>query len=406
MSRVFKYVCASFCVLSLNIVFADEAIQVPTYSPVLQEPVVPVIAPSPVHKPAVAFRPFTGKIKGKKVRMRLHADLESQIIRELDRNDLLCVVADKGEFYAVEPPTGIKAYVFRSFVLDNVVEGNRVNVRLEPNLEAPIIGHLNSGDKIDGSICPYNNKWYEISPPSDVRFYVAKEFIDNIGGLEVKNQMDKRRQTVEQLIDAAALLSKAELRKPFEEIDIERITRNYNTVIKDYVEFSDHVQKAKEALASVQETYLQKRLSYLEERASMAVASSENGDVMESSADEAAPLSAQAENITDKMKLWEPVEDALFLTWAQVNEEKSQDEFYEEQTLSAVAMTGILEAYIAPVKNKPGDFILKDRDLPVAYLYSSQVNLQNLVGKKVTVLAAPRPNNSFAFPAYFVLSVE
>jgi hypothetical protein len=370
----------------------------------VQEPVVPTIAPTAYKAPAPVFRPFTGKVKGKKVRMRVHADLESQIIRELERNELVSVIAEKGEFYAVEPPTGIKAYVFRSFILDNVVEGNKVNVRLEPNLEAPIIGHLNAGDKIDGTISPLNNKWYEITPPSNVHFFIAKEFIDNIGGLEVKHQMDKRRQTVEQLLEAAALLSKAELRKSFEEIDIDRITRNYNTVIKDYVEFQDHVQKAKEALASVQEAYLQKRLTYLEERATAAQESSENGDVSEISPETS--IFTNTDAITDKMKLWDPIEEALFLTWAQFNDEKTMEEYYEEQTLSSLAMTGILEAYTAPVKNKPGDFILKDRDLPIAYVYSSQVNLQNLVGKKVTVLAAPRPNNNFAFPAYYVLAIE
>ncbi|MES2345056.1 MAG: SH3 domain-containing protein [Chlamydiota bacterium] len=368
----------------------------------VQEPVVPTTLPTSYKAPA-AFRPFTGKIKGKKVRMRVHADLESQIIRELDRNELVSVIAEKGEFYAVEPPSGVKAYVFRSFILDNVVEGNRVNVRLEPNLEAPIIGHLNAGDKIDGTISPLNNKWYEIAPPSNVQFFIAKEFVDNIGGLEVKNQMDKRRQTVEQLIEAAALLSKAELRKPFEEIDINRITRNYNTVIKDYVEFNEHVQKAKEALANVQETYLQKRLSYLEERATLAQDSSEHDDDREQASE---PVLANTDSITDKMKLWDPIEEALFLSWAQFNDEKTMEEYYEEQTLCSMAITGILEAYTAPVKNKPGDFLLKDRDLPVAYVYSSQVNLQNLVGKKVTVLAVPRPNNNFAFPAYYVLSIE
>lgn len=400
MSRFLPSMCTTLCALSLNIL-ANEAMPIQKFAPV-QEPVVPIIAPAPYKASTPAFCPFTGKIKGKKVRMRLHADLDSQIIRELERNDLLSIIGEKGEFYAVEPPEGIKAYVFRSFILDNVVEGNRVNVRLEPNLEAPIIGHLNAGDRIEGTISPLNNKWYEIVPPSNVRFYVAKEFIDNIGGLEVKKQMDKRRQTVEQLIDAAALLSKAELRKPFEEIDIDRVTRNYNTVIKDYVEFPEHVQKAKEALANVQEMYLQKKLSYLEEKTSFA--NVEEIDEMNEASQET--LSTASDPITDKMKLWEPIEEALFLAWAQCNDEKTIDEFYEEQSLCSVAITGILEPYTAFVKNKPGDYILKDRDIPIAYLYSSQVNLQNLIGKKVTVLGAPRPNNNFAFPAFFVLSVE
>ncbi|MGD0665819.1 MAG: hypothetical protein ABSA17_08880, partial [Rhabdochlamydiaceae bacterium] len=73
---------------------------------------------------------------------------------------------------------------------------------------------------------------------------------------------------------------------------------------------------------------------------------------------------------------------------------------------AGVILTGIVEPYASMVKHKPGDYVLKDKDLPKAYLYSTQVNLQEYVGKKVSILVVPRSNNNFAFPAYFVLSVE
>jgi hypothetical protein len=44
--------------------------------------------------------------------------------------------------------------------------------------------------------------------------------------------------------------------------------------------------------------------------------------------------------------------------------------------------------------------------LPIAYLYSTQVDLQGKVGQAVTLQAAPRPNHHFAFPAYFVLEAN
>jgi len=55
---------------------------------------------------------------------------------------------------------------------------------------------------------------------------------------------------------------------------------------------------------------------------------------------------------------------------------------------------------------KPGNFIVRDRDMPKAYLYSTMVDLQNYVGKYVTLTLVKRPNNNFAFPAYFVFEVE
>lgn len=353
-------------------------------------------APLPLHieKP---FSPFTGKVKGKKVRLRASADLESQVVKEVNRNDLLVVVGEKGDFYAVEPPAGLKAYVFRSFILDGVVEGNRVNVRLEPSLDSPIIGHLNNGDRIKGVISSLNNKWYEISPPLGTRLFISKEFVESVGGPELKAQIDKRRTAAEQLLDSATLLTQVEFKKSFKEMEIDRIRHNYQTVMNDFTEFPDLCDKAKEAFNILQEEYTQRKIAYLEEKAEG------KSDELTSSS----PIKHEVVmNATDRMKMWEPIEESLYLSWAARNDDRSIDEFYEDQKQNAVTITGILEPYSAPVKRKPGDFIIKDHDLPVAYVYSTQLNLQDLVGKKVTVVGVKRENNNFAFPAYFVLSAE
>jgi hypothetical protein len=110
--------------------------------------------------------------------------------------------------------------------------------------------------------------------------------------------------------------------------------------------------------------------------------------------------------MTDKMRLWEPLEEALYSSWSTLNDNKSRQDYYEEQTLASVEISGIVEPYVTPAKNRPGDFIVRDKDLPVAYIYSTKVNLQNLVGKQVKLVGVPRPNNNFAFPAYYVIAAE
>lgn len=349
----------------------------------------------PVAKPIVkaAFSPFTGKVKGEKVRMRLNPDLEGQIVRELHKNDLVSIVGDEGQFWAVQPPEGVKAYVFRSFVLDNVVEGNRVNVRLQPDLEAPVIGHLNAGDHVKGSVCEANKKWLEINPPAQSKFYVAKEYVEYAGGPDLKAHHDKRKASVTQLLESASLLSKTELQKPFNEIDFERVKHSFQIISQDYTDFPDFVEQAKEALVQVQEAYLQKRISHLE---SNAVAKSSDQKTIAESL-----LSP-----SDRMKMWEPIEEALHTAWARAHDEKTIEDYYEHQKLASVHLSGILEAFASPVKNRPGDYVLKDKNMPVAYLYSTQVDLHDFVGKKVSVVGSPRSNHNFAFPAYYVLDVE
>jgi len=109
---------------------------------------------------------------------------------------------------------------------------------------------------------------------------------------------------------------------------------------------------------------------------------------------------------TDRMKVWEPLEQALFLSWAAINHAKNMTDFYSEQKIKAVSLRGQVEVYNDPVKNKPGDYIIKDKDLPVAYIYSTQIDLDQYIGKQVNLLAYPRPNNSFAFPAYYVFDAS
>lgn len=357
-------------------------------------PALTPVAPVAVEQP---FSPFTGKVKRKKVRLRANADLESRVVKELQQGELLVVNGKKGDFYAVEPPVGTKAYVFRSFVLDGVVEGNRVNVRLEPSLDAPIIGHLNSGDHIKGAISSLNNKWYEISPPAGTRFYVAKELVESIGGPELKVQLDKRRNAAEQLLDAATLLTQVEMKKSYPQMEVDQIKHKYQTVMNDFTDFPDLVDKAKEAFNILQEEYTQRKISFLEDKAEGKIV----GDDEKTSS-----FVELALNPTDRMKMWEPVEESLYLAWSSRNEDRSIDEFYADQKQNAVKISGFVEPYTAPVKNKPADHMVKNGDLPVAYVYSTQVNLQEYAGKKVTLLVTPRSNNNFAFPAYFVLSVE
>lgn len=426
MSKFFTYLCASLCAYSGLALNADapmsmefeampefpkvESVQFPIEESAPLVPIPVVIEPKAVATkkvvdktpPEVNVNPFTGKIKGRKVRMRLRPDLDSRIIKELTKNELVTIVGEKGDFWAVQPPAGTKAYIFRSFVLDNVVEGNRVNIRLEPSLDAPVVAHMNAGEKLENpSISPINTKWFEITPPSQTRFYIAKEFVEYAGGPEVKTQMDRRLATAEHLLDASALLSKAELRKPFEDVDFDRIVKGYNTVIADFSDFPDLVEQAKESLATFQEAYLQKRITYLETQPSEHFAAPKH-----SSKSAAKKEVSEHTQITDKMKLWDPIEESLYLSWTNINENKSQRDYYEEQKLAAIEISGIVEPYNTPVKNKPGDYILRDKDMPLGYIYSTQVNLQGLVGKHVKLVAAPRPNNNFAFPAYYVLSVE
>lgn len=377
---------------------------------------------------ASEIEPFTGKITRNKVRMRLQPSLDAPILSEFSRDDLLNVVGETGEFYVILPPKDTKAYIFRTFVLDNIVEGNRVNVRLEPALEAPVIAQLNNGDRIDGVVSPLSSKWLEISPPPTTRFYVCKEYVEKIGTAAMMQQIETRRAEASALFKSANLNSEKEFQKNFQEIDLTGVYANLNTLINQYSDFPKLVERAKTLLSSIQETYLQRKIAYLEAKA-FAIESQKTTPT----ASEQTPIKKQdplprddsfnqtpkkntsswespfdPNKMTAKMALWIPQERSLFETWQLKHKDGTPKEFYEEQFGETIELKGVIEPYSRPIKSKPGDYLLVSpyTKLPIAYLYSTQVDLMPSTGKEVLLHVVKRPNYNFAFPAYYVISVD
>jgi hypothetical protein len=351
------------------------------------------------------------------------------------RGDMLVIIDEIDDFYAVQAPAGIKAYIYRTYVLDGAVEGNRVNLRLNPSMEAPVIAQLNAGDPVEGPISAQNTKWIEVNPPASTRFYVSRDYIEKVGDADYLTKYEKRKEEVSHLLNSASISSQSELQKPFPDIESEKVIESYQKIINDYKDFPEKAAQAKEHLAKFQDAYLYKKVEYLESKTktSSNTWKARNAKLTEEMQSQKARLSAleqqlqesrQSKNasriyekwVTEKyaaevsarMALWIPVEIAYYERWIKENNGRSIQEFYDEQHHEAIALRGVLEAYERPVKNRPGDFLLVNRAnrLPIAYLYSTQVNLQDKIGQEVTLKGALRHNNNFAYPAYFILSEE
>lgn len=362
-----------------------------------------------IERPQAPFSSFTGKVVKNKVRLRLQPNLEGPILRELNRNDLLVVVGEKDDYYAVQPPDDIHAYVYRSYILDHIVDGNRVNVRLEPNTESPVVLQLNAGDKVEGNISPLNSKWMEIKLPLTARFYVAKDYIENIGDAKLMETISQKREEVNRLLNTTHQISLNELQKPYPEINLEGVNSSLARVISGYPELGEQVERAKSLQAMVQEHYLQKKIAYLEAKQANPVEDSSFKTDIVTLTPELSQDHLDSSLTANKLSAWEPVERLAFEKWEASHQGSSIEDFYQDQQLSSIHISGILESYDRIVKNKPGDYILvNDQVNPPKnyYLYSTKINLANLIGQRITVEVAERDNNNFAFPAYYVISVQ
>jgi uncharacterized protein YgiM (DUF1202 family) len=357
---------------------------------------------------------YTGRICRNKVRIRLQASLDSPVFHEARINEMYVIDGEENDFLALQAPSNTKAFIFRTFVLDNVIEGDRVNVRLEPSLDAPVIAQLDTGTKIDGYTCESNNKWIEIPIPSSARFWVAKEYIERVGDENYLTMIKQRKAEVSKNLHTAFLLSQSELGKSFEEINVQAVKNDFDKIIQDCSDCPEHVLKARELVSKFEANYLQKKIAHLEIKVTTPLLAQNMPPVgfeslVENTADFEV-INTQANTSVHNLAVWEPMEQIHFENWAN-NENNSQgtrEQFYMSEKENSSILIGILEPYSKPIKNKPGDFVLLNPTTrtPIAYLYSTVVNLHERAGKETKVLATPRPNNNFAYPAYHTLSVE
>ncbi|MCH9632364.1 MAG: hypothetical protein S4CHLAM6_06960 [Chlamydiae bacterium] len=369
-----------------------------------------------------SFQPFTGKVIGSKVRLRLTPNLDGHIIREINRGEIFAVMKEESEYFAVAPTQDLKAYIFRTHVLENSIEGDRVNVRLAPDLEAPVITQLNSGDAIHVDQKGSKGKWLQIEIPKNVHLWIAKDYVEKVGPVEYAGKYRERIAEASQLLATANLISEAEFRKSFQEIDLNRITRNYERVLSDYNDISDVNKLAKTAIQTLQKEYCDRKINFLENKAGKAALEVKSLNAKLSNLNPPEMIESKVQSVespfaaiinsnnqaTDKMNIWKPLEYALFQSWA-IDHEKtdaSLQDFYQDELLGASLVEGIIDTFSKIVKNKPGDYALVNDQQTTAYLYSTHINLNEYIGKRVSLKVTERDNHSFAFPAYYVLDVK
>lgn len=361
-----------------------------------------------------SFSSFTGEIKGNRVRLRLAPNVDSHIIKELSKGDLVAVIGENKDYYMISAPEGMTGYVFRTFVLDNVIEGEQVNVRLGPSTSSPVLAQLSKGTHIQTTDTPTQGKWVEIYLPTQCVFYIAKNFVINKGSVDLYKQREGQKKVALDLLNSAIEFAKAELKKDLHSVDLESIYKKINLIqseeFRDIPGLSDLAQKA---LEEVQNIYLEKSLNQ-----------NNNTTPAEASPSAATPTEKPSHSLLSqcirkqskittapKIEGRESFEYALFKVWSNMQAQDQHiqptiEAFYAEERKKQQILVGEVLPYPYIVKNNPGDYILKDKERVIAFIYGTKIDLAQWVGKKVSVECLPRPNNHFAFPAYYVIGIK
>lgn len=127
--------------------------------------------------------PAVGEIDvGTSLNVRSSAGLDSKVLGRLKRGAKIVVLAEEGEFYKLQYPKQLEAWVASWLLLENgtkkkdKVARDKVNIRSGPSMQYPVIARLVKGYELD--IKSINNsKWAQINPPSTASAYVSKKYV-------------------------------------------------------------------------------------------------------------------------------------------------------------------------------------------------------------------------------------
>jgi len=207
-----------------------------------------------------------------------------------------------------------------------------------------------------------------------------------------------------------------ELRKPFPDINLARQVNELKAIAEQKQDFPEYASRAEDLVKSTQDQYLQLSQSYQATQKVLArVADEKSKEVEQKNAqvamiDSGAPLCQESKGASSKSLSYslEQQEAKLLAQAIEAGNTASSEAFYAAEFRSSDELFGQLIPYDRAVKNRPGDFMLVDAKtkVPLAYLYSSRIDLCPCVGKLVRLLVAKRPNHNFALPAFFVLEVK
>ncbi|MEG0287192.1 MAG: hypothetical protein RR599_00765 [Victivallaceae bacterium] len=358
------------------------------------------------------FVAFTGMVKKDKVRLRISPHTNGFIVRELPQGEFLSVIGETGDFYIVKPHDIVSGYIFKAFTSNSSVDGEKVNIRLFPDISSPILTKLNKGTTIKEKALTPCGKWIEIRLPEECKFYVSKDYIEHKGSIELYDRIEKQKNIAMDLIDKAVSFSLTELDKPLEQINLETIYHKISLAKgAEFVDIPGISDRIEQVLNDIQTSYLRKK----EEEKS--IANSINESLLKERPTSESNLSKhirrkQQRLDSETIKTHEMQENNLFELWTAVQglsiSETSIEKFYErELEAKGCVLKGTIERYSYVVANAPGEFIVKnEKGHTTAFLYSTNEDLSKWSGKNVKMVAVPRNNHFFAFPAYFIHSVE
>lgn len=183
--------------------------------------------------------PFVGKSKGAHINVRSGGNLNYEVLTRLEDGQEVIVLREVLGWFEILPPEGVCLWIHQSFVKDNQIMTDSVNIRSRPSLESSVNAQMSRGETIEPIL--QEGEWLKIKPPAGARSWVNKDYViyDRPYEMVPENPASHEKNTPPVMTSAQALkliedFERGEFYKPVDQIQFDELTARYEKLIQDF----------------------------------------------------------------------------------------------------------------------------------------------------------------------------
>jgi len=127
--------------------------------------------------------PFNAEVNSNNINIRSDATVNSEVVCSVNKGTYLYVLKESYGWYKVRLPKNAPSFINTSLVSPleskpNKVTKERVNIRLRPEQSSPIIGNADKDEII--TIYSQEGQWYKIEPVDNSYGWMNKKFVNKV----------------------------------------------------------------------------------------------------------------------------------------------------------------------------------------------------------------------------------
>ena len=118
------------------------------------------------------------RVTGDRVSLRAKPDINGDLLERAMRGEEMVCIEKTNGWVAVQAPDSLDFWVAGEFVVNGVIQPEKLNVRSGPSLNYSVVAVLSKGDTV--SLRGEFNDWLKIAPPPGSRVWISADFVEFI----------------------------------------------------------------------------------------------------------------------------------------------------------------------------------------------------------------------------------